>query len=83
MSQSYIPSFMEISPKLLKKFFEVFLTYGHGGHLGHVTSIISTHLHFFVRESMHIKFGSEWPSAFIEKPVLIFICILPWAKVKK
>ena len=30
---------------------------GHGGNLGHVTSIISTNFHFHVRKSLHIKFG--------------------------
>ena len=36
-----------------------FTTYGHGGHLGHVTSILSSNFHFFVSESFHTKFGSE------------------------
>ena len=27
--------------------------YGHGGHLGHVTSIISSDFHFLVPESFH------------------------------
>ena len=31
--------------------------YGHGGHLGHVTSIILTNFHFHVPKSLHIKFG--------------------------
>ena len=30
-----------------------------------------------------IKFGSKWPNHFWEKPVLIFKCKWPWAKVKK
>ena len=30
-----------------------------------------------------IKFGSKWPNNFWEKPVLIFKCKWPWAKVKK
>ena len=33
--------------------------YGHGGHLGHVTSIISTNFHFHVHvpKRLHVKFG--------------------------
>ena len=33
----------------------VFTIYGHGGHLGHVTSIMSSDLHFLVPESFHKK----------------------------
>ena len=41
---------------LEKKIFESFFTiYGHGGHLGHVTSIFSTNFHFLVPESFHTK----------------------------
>ena len=37
---------------------EDFLTiYGHGGHLGHVTSIILINFHFHVSKSLHTKFG--------------------------
>ena len=39
--------------------------YGHGGHLGHVTSIMSSDFHFLVLESFHTKFNSEWPSSLI------------------
>ena len=45
-------------------FLRVFTIYGHGGHLGHVTSIMSSDLHFLVPESFHTKFNSEWPSSF-------------------
>ena len=31
--------------------------YRRGGHLGHVTSIISSDFHFIVPESFHTKFG--------------------------
>ena len=31
----------------------VFTIYGHGGHLGHVTSIMSSDFHFLVPESFH------------------------------
>ena len=36
----------------------------HGGHLGHVTSIMSSDLQFLVLESFHTKFGSERQSSF-------------------
>ena len=40
-------------------FRRVFTIYGCGGHLGHVTSIMSSNFHFLVPESFHTKFGSE------------------------
>ena len=45
-------------------FWRVFTIYGHGGHLGHVTSIMFSDFHFLVPESFHTKFSSEWPSSF-------------------
>ena len=50
--QYYIPSFVEIAlPVQKKKIFEGFYhTYRHGGHLGHVTSIMSK---FFI--SLYLK----------------------------
>ena len=45
-----------------KKIFEGFLP--HGGHLGHVTSIMSSDFHFLVPESFHTKFGSDPHSCF-------------------
>ena len=50
--QCYIPSFVEIGSLVLeKKIFEGFLPYEHGGHPGHVTSII------FIKKiiSMYLK----------------------------
>ena len=47
-----------------EEFRRVFTTNGRGGHLGHVTSIISSDFHFLLPESFHTKFGSEWPSIF-------------------
>ena len=45
--------------------FEGFFTiYGRGGHLGHVTSIMSSDFHFLVPESFHTKFGSDRHSSF-------------------
>ena len=48
---------MEIgTPVPEKKIFEGFFTiYGCGGHLGHVTSIMSSDFHFLVPESFHKK----------------------------
>ena len=45
-------------------FLTVFTIYGHGGHLGHVTSIMSSDFHFLVLESFHTKFGSDQHSIF-------------------
>ena len=36
-------------------FRRVFTIYGRGGHLGHVTSIMSSDFHFLVPESLHTK----------------------------
>ena len=58
----YIPSNMEIGPLVpKKKIFEGFLlyTYGCGGHLGHVNSIVSSDFYFHVPERFHTKFGSD------------------------
>ena len=68
----YIPSFMEIGLPVPKKKIlldRVFTIYGHGGHLGHVTSIMSSDFHFLVLESFHTKFGSDKHSSFWENPV--------------
>ena len=45
-------------------FLKVFNIYGRGGHLGHVTSIMSSDFHFHVPESFHTKFWSDWHSSF-------------------
>ena len=45
-------------------FLSVFTIYGHGGHLGHVTSIVSSDFHFLVPEKFHTKFGSDRHSSF-------------------
>ena len=43
-----------------ENFYRVFTIYAHGGHLGHVTSIMSSEFYFLVPESFHKKFGSDW-----------------------
>ena len=57
----YIPCFVEIHlPVPVKNIYEGFFTiYGHDGHLGHVTSIISTNFHFHVPKSLHTKLGKN------------------------
>ena len=45
-------------------FLRVFTIYRRGGHLGHVTSIMSSNFHFLVPESSLTKFGSELHSSF-------------------
>ena len=53
------PSFVVIGPPV-----PVFTISGRGGHLGHVTSIMSSDFHFLVPESFHTKFGSDRYSSF-------------------
>ena len=57
---------MEIGPLVPeKKIFEgCFHIYGRGGHLGHVTSTMSSDFHCFVPESFHTKFGLDRHSSF-------------------
>ena len=43
-----------------KKILKGFTIYAHGGHLGHVTSIMSSDFYFLVPESFHKKNGSDW-----------------------
>ena len=47
-------------------FLRVLTIWGHGGHLGHVTSIMSSDFHSLVPESFHKKFGSDRHSSFSE-----------------
>ena len=61
----YIPRFVEIGLSVPEKIFKGFFTVcGHGGHLGHGTSIMSSDFYFLVPESFHKKFGSDWQSSF-------------------
>ena len=56
--------FVEIGlPVPEKNIFERFLPYM-SGHVGHVTSIMSSDLHFLVPESFRKNFGSDWHSSF-------------------
>ena len=45
-------------------FQRVFTIYGHGGHLGHGTSIMSPGFHFLVPESFHKNFDTDPQSSF-------------------
>ena len=36
-------------------FGSIFTIYGRGGHLGHVTTIMSSDFHFLIPESLHTK----------------------------
>ena len=45
-------------------FLRVSTIHGHGGHLGHVSRIMTIDYNFFVPESLHTKFGSKWSSGF-------------------
>ena len=45
-------------------FLRVFTIFGHSGHLGHVTSIMSSDFCFLVPESFRTKFSSEWRCSF-------------------
>ena len=47
-----------------KHFSRVFTIYGHGDHLGHVTSIMFINFHFHVSKSLHTKFSLKWPNGF-------------------
>ena len=40
-------------------FFKVFTIYGHGGHVGHVTQLISKNFHSYFPSSFHMNFGSK------------------------
>ena len=41
-----------------------FVIYGHGGHLGHVTSTIGTNFGKPIIRSLHMKFEFKWPRVF-------------------
>ena len=41
-----------------------FTIYGHGGHLGHVTSTTGTNFGLPIIRSLHMKFQFNWPIGF-------------------
>ena len=45
-------------------FLRVFIIYGRGGHLGHVTNNLSSDFNFLIPESFHKKIGSDRHSSF-------------------
>ena len=47
-----------------EEFLRVFTIHGHGGHLGHVTSIMSSGFHILVPESLHTEYGLDRHSSF-------------------
>ena len=51
-------------------FFKVFIIYGHGGHVDHVTKLIFINFHSHALSSFHMNFGSKSPSCFSGKQVL-------------
>ena len=61
----------------------IFTMYGHGGHLGHVTSIILMDFYFHVPKGLHTNFGKNGPVVSEKSIFLIFLIHKwPWAKVK-
>ena len=76
-----IPSFVEIGLLVLeKKIFKGFTIYGHGGHIGHVTSIMFMNFHLHKHKSFHTKFGPNGSmiSWFSQKSLGHFSQILPY-----
>ena len=51
-------------------FFKVFIIYVHGGHVGHVTQLISINFHSHSPLSFHMSFNSKLPNCFCERQVL-------------
>ena len=45
----------------------VFIIYGRGGHLGHVTWILQSNFCLPYPWMLHIKFHFDWPSSFREE----------------
>ena len=83
----YIPSFVKIGLPVLEKIFEGFFTiYGHGGHLGRVTSIMSSDFHFLVPESFHrnlVQIGTVVSEKILFEFLYVHNLGRPWTKVKK
>ena len=52
-------------------FFKIFVTYSHGGHLGHATMNFYANFHSLFLMMLHIKFGFDWQSG-LREDVRIF-----------
>ena len=50
-----------------RRFFKVFIIYGHGGHVGRVTQLICINFHSHSPISFHMSFGSKSLNYFCEK----------------
>ena len=64
-------SFKNIGLLVLNKklFLKIFTIYGHGGHLGHVTSTIYINFVSYFPRRIHMKFGIDWLIGFKEEDV--------------
>ena len=47
-------------------FLKIFAIYSHGGYLGPVTMTIYINFHFPTPGILHIKFGFDWSSGYLE-----------------
>ena len=52
-------------------FLKIFVTYSHGGHLGHATMNFYSNFHSLFLMMLHIKFGFDWQSG-LREDVRIF-----------
>ena len=59
-----MPSFMEISPPVLRKILKVFTIYGRGSYLGHVTWTIYKNFCSPFLRTPYMKFDFDWPWGF-------------------
>ena len=55
---------LALPPVPEKKIFMVFIIYGHGGHLGHVTWTIYINFRSPFLRMLHMKFVFDWPRGF-------------------
>ena len=65
--QCYIPSHKVIGPLVLKMFWRVFIIYGRGGNLGHVTQTLWTNFCSPNPWRLYMKFDFDWPRCFGEE----------------
>ena len=59
-----------------RRFFKVFIIYGHVGHLGHVTWTIWTNFNSPIPWRLHKKFDFDWSSGFWGEDFLVFFDVL-------